>query len=163
MDGVGFRQSGRAAPDRRGFIPPSRSRARSRRHSALLVRLDRSLRALCTAVHQRSDVRIPALSDVRRRLDRPGLPPARKFHTRRGASRIGRGMSDFHPNARGGFLENTLEGLHSAMERALYAESAAEQKGALQGLDARVKVGGALAMVTAVALSTKLWIIGAVF
>jgi cobalt/nickel transport system permease protein len=72
-------------------------------------------------------------------------------------------MSDFHPNARGGFLENTLEGLHSAIERALYAENAAERNGTLQGLDARVKVAGALAMVAAVALSAKLWVIAAVF
>lgn len=71
-------------------------------------------------------------------------------------------MSDFHPSARGGFLENTLEGLHSAMERALYAETAAEQRGILQRLDARVKVAGLLAMVVAAALSTKLWLIGAI-
>jgi hypothetical protein len=31
-------------------------------------------------------------------------------------------MSDFHPNAKGGFIENTLEGLHFALQRALYAE-----------------------------------------
>ncbi|HMD48196.1 MAG TPA: CbiQ family ECF transporter T component, partial [Bryobacteraceae bacterium] len=72
-------------------------------------------------------------------------------------------MSDFHPNARGGFLENTLEGLHSAMERALYAESAAQRDGVLQRLDARVKVAGALSMLVAVALSMKLWVIGAIF
>ena len=71
-------------------------------------------------------------------------------------------MSDFHPSSRGGFLENTLEGLHSAMERALYAESAAERNGVLQRLDARVKVAGLLAMVIAGALSVKLWVIGTI-
>jgi cobalt/nickel transport system permease protein len=71
-------------------------------------------------------------------------------------------VSDFHPSTRGGFLENTLEGLHSAMERALYAESAAERNGVLQHLDARVKVAGLLAIVIACALSVKLWVIGAI-
>ena len=71
-------------------------------------------------------------------------------------------MSDFHPSTRGGFLENTLEGLHSAMERALYAETAAGRNGVLQPLDARVKVASLLAMVIAAALSAKLWVIAAI-
>ncbi len=71
-------------------------------------------------------------------------------------------MSDFHPNAKGGFLENTLEGLHFALERAMYAEASAARTGLLQRLDPRVKVAGILALVVAVALATKLWLIAAI-
>lgn len=72
-------------------------------------------------------------------------------------------MSDIHPRSRGGFVQNTLEGLHSAMERALYAESSAARAGMLQRLDPRVKVAGMLALVVGVALSAKLWLIAAIF
>jgi cobalt ECF transporter T component CbiQ len=71
-------------------------------------------------------------------------------------------MSDFHPNSKGGFVENTLEGLHFAMQRMLYAENAASRVGMLQRIDPRVKVAGLFAMVVSVALSTKLWLIGAI-
>ena len=71
-------------------------------------------------------------------------------------------MSDFHPNAKGGFLENTLEGLHFALSRALYAEASAARTGFLQRLDPRVKVAGFFALVVAVALATKLWLIAAI-
>lgn len=70
-------------------------------------------------------------------------------------------MSDFHPNARGGFVENTLEGLHAAMDRILYAEASASRTGVLQRLDPRVKVAGLFAMVVSVALAAKLWLIAA--
>jgi cobalt ECF transporter T component CbiQ len=72
-------------------------------------------------------------------------------------------MSDFHPNAKGGFVENTLEGLRFAMQRMLYAEASAESVGVLQRLDPRVKVAGVLAMVVSVALAAKLWPIAVVF
>ena len=71
-------------------------------------------------------------------------------------------MSDVHPHARGGFIEHTLEGLHRAMERAMYAESAASRNGLLQRLDARVKVAGLFSLIVAVALAAKLWLIAAV-
>jgi cobalt/nickel transport system permease protein len=71
-------------------------------------------------------------------------------------------MSDFHPHKRGGFIEHTLEGLHQAMERAMYAESAASRNGLLQRLDARVKVAGLFSLIVAVALAVKLWLIAAV-
>jgi cobalt/nickel transport system permease protein len=71
-------------------------------------------------------------------------------------------MSDFHPNAKGGFIENTLEGLHFALERAMYAESNASRAGVLQRLDPRVKVAGFFAMVVSVALVTKLWLIAGI-
>ena len=44
-------------------------------------------------------------------------------------------MSDIHPRRRGGFIEHTLEGLRSAMERAIYAEASASRTGVLQRLD----------------------------
>jgi cobalt/nickel transport system permease protein len=72
-------------------------------------------------------------------------------------------MSDFHPNARGGFIENTLEGLRSAMQRMLYAEVSAEGAGVMQRLDPRVKVAGVLALVVSMALAAKLWLIAIVF
>jgi len=43
-------------------------------------------------------------------------------------------MSDVHVRKRGAFIEHTLNGLHSAMERALYAETAASRRGLLQVL-----------------------------
>jgi cobalt ECF transporter T component CbiQ len=71
-------------------------------------------------------------------------------------------MSDFHPNAKGGFIENTLEGLHFALQRALYAEASASRAGVLQRLDPRVKVAGLFAMVVSVALAAKLWLIAGI-
>lgn len=71
-------------------------------------------------------------------------------------------MSDVHVRKRGGFIEHTLEGLHSAMERALYAETAASRRGLLQGLDPRVKLAGLVSLVVSVALAAKLWLIVAV-
>jgi cobalt ECF transporter T component CbiQ len=71
-------------------------------------------------------------------------------------------MSDFHPAAKGGFIENTLEGLHFALQRALYAEVSAARTGLLQRLDPRVKVAGLFAMVVSVALAAKLWAIAAI-
>ncbi len=71
-------------------------------------------------------------------------------------------MSGVHPHKRRGLIENTLEGLHAAMERALYAEASASRGGLLQRLDPRVKVAGLLSLVVAVALATKLWLIAAV-
>jgi len=71
-------------------------------------------------------------------------------------------MSDVHVRKRGGFIEHTLEGLHAAMERALYAETVASRRGLLQQLDPRVKVAGLLSLVVAVALAAKLWLIGAI-
>ena len=71
-------------------------------------------------------------------------------------------MSDIHPHKRGGFIENTLAGLQSALERALYAESAASRTGLLQRVDPRVKVAGLFALIVSVALASKLWPILAV-
>jgi len=71
-------------------------------------------------------------------------------------------MSDIHPRRRGGFIEHTLEGLRSAMERAIYAEASASRTGVLQRLDPRVKVAGILALIVSVALAAKLWLIAAV-
>jgi len=71
-------------------------------------------------------------------------------------------MSDIHARRRGGFLENTLEGLRLAMERALYAETSASRSGLLQGVDPRVKTAGLLALVISVALAARLWTIAAV-
>jgi len=61
------------------------------------------------------------------------------------------------------FLERTLAGFLEAVEQALEAEDLAHARGLLQGLDPRVKVLGLLALIVAVAMSHKLWVIGAVF
>jgi len=61
------------------------------------------------------------------------------------------------------FLERTLESFVNALERALYADELAQADGLLQRLDPRVKVIGVLALVIAVAVAHKLWVIGAVF
>jgi cobalt/nickel transport system permease protein len=67
-----------------------------------------------------------------------------------------------HRRRRGGFIENTIEGLYWAMDRALYAESAANAGGLLQRLDARVKVAGLFALLLASALSVRLWVIASI-
>ncbi len=61
------------------------------------------------------------------------------------------------------FLEHTLHGLYTAMDRALYAEKSASAGGLLQRLDPRVKVGGVCALIAAVALASKLWVLAAIF
>jgi cobalt ECF transporter T component CbiQ len=61
-----------------------------------------------------------------------------------------------------GVIEHTIDGLRSAMERALYAESTAEGGGLLQRLDPRVKVIGLLSLVVAAALSKSLTVIAAI-
>jgi cobalt/nickel transport system permease protein len=73
-------------------------------------------------------------------------------------------MSDLHihQNPRGNFIEHTIEGLHAALARAMYAETLAGRSGLLQGLDPRVKVAGLLALILATALSLKLWVIAAI-
>ena len=64
---------------------------------------------------------------------------------------------------RGGFVERTIEGLYQAAQRALDAENSASGGGLLQGLDARVKVAGLLALIVAASLETRLWAMAAVF
>src|ERR1700742_1810166 len=124
--------------------------------------MDRAVRALCAALHSGRGVRVSALGDVRRRVDCRGFPFVGQLHAQRHACGAGLRMSDFHPNAKGGFIENTLEGLHYALQRALYAETSASRAGVLQRLDPRVKVAGLFALVVTVALVTKLWLIAAI-
>ena len=64
--------------------------------------------------------------------------------------------------SRAGVIEHTIDGLRSAMERALYADSVAERGGLLQQLDPRVKVLGLLALIVAAALSRRLSVIAAI-
>jgi cobalt/nickel transport system permease protein len=56
-------------------------------------------------------------------------------------------------------LENILRALSETLERALFAEEICRNSGLLQGLDARVKVIGTLALLIAVNLSRNLWVI----
>ena len=67
-----------------------------------------------------------------------------------------------HQRARGNFAENTIEGLHAAIARAMYADTAAGKAGLLQRLDPRVKLAGLLALILATALSARLWVIAAI-
>jgi len=64
--------------------------------------------------------------------------------------------------SRARFIEHTIDGLRSAMERALYAESLAEGGGLLQRLDPRVKVVGLLSLIVAVALARQMAVIAAI-
>jgi cobalt ECF transporter T component CbiQ len=68
-------------------------------------------------------------------------------------------VSGYH---RGGFFERNINGLYAAMERALYAETAAESGGLLQTIDARVKVAGLFALIVACAMATRLWTIAGI-
>jgi cobalt ECF transporter T component CbiQ len=63
---------------------------------------------------------------------------------------------------RRGFLDATLAGATKVRREALLGEEAAERPGVLQGLDARVKLAGALALVLAVALVHSALVLAAV-
>jgi cobalt/nickel transport system permease protein len=67
-----------------------------------------------------------------------------------------------HARGRRGFIEQTIDGLHYAMERAMYADRSASGRGALQQLDPRVKVAGLAALILASAMAAKLWVVAAV-
>lgn len=67
-----------------------------------------------------------------------------------------------HGRRRGGFIENTIEGLHAAMERAFSAEDTAGSRGLLQQLDPRVKVVGLLALIIGAAASARLSVLAAI-
>jgi cobalt/nickel transport system permease protein len=72
-------------------------------------------------------------------------------------------MSGFHRHRKGGLIENTIEGLYLAMERALHSENSANSGGLLQRLDPRVKVAGLFSLILAATLATRLWVIAAIF
>src|SRR6476646_2179706 len=107
--------------------------------------MDSAVRPLCPALRPQRRLRLPALGDVRR-----------------GDGDVDRGRSEpvHSPRrqhmSRAGVIEHTIDGLRSAMERALYADSVAERGGLLQQLDPRVKVLGLLALIVAAALSRRL-------
>jgi cobalt/nickel transport system permease protein len=61
------------------------------------------------------------------------------------------------------FLDRSLAVFLAAMEHALSAEELATANGLLQRLDPRTKVVGIFALIIAVAVAHKLWVIGAVF
>jgi cobalt/nickel transport system permease protein len=63
---------------------------------------------------------------------------------------------------RRGFIEDTIEALHGAMERSMYAETTAGAEGILQRVDPRVKVAGLFSLVLAVALETRVWAIASI-
>lgn len=67
-----------------------------------------------------------------------------------------------HQRSRGNFVEHTIEGLHAAIARAMYADTLAGGAGLLQRLDPRVKLAGLLALILATALSARLWVIAAI-
>jgi cobalt/nickel transport system permease protein len=67
-----------------------------------------------------------------------------------------------HGRGRGGFIEHTIQGLHAAMEQALYAEHSANAGGLLQRLDPRVKVAALSAFILVSAVTAKLWVVATV-
>jgi cobalt/nickel transport system permease protein len=67
-----------------------------------------------------------------------------------------------HGRGKGGFIEHTIQGLHAAMDRALYAEHSAGSGGLLQRLDPRVKVAALAAFILVSAATGKLWVVAAV-
>jgi cobalt/nickel transport system permease protein len=56
-------------------------------------------------------------------------------------------------------IERTTERMVTALERAFYAEELARANGLLQGMDARVKTVGILALVIAAAVAHRLWVL----
>lgn len=75
-------------------------------------------------------------------------------------------MSGAHSHGgRGGFIENTISGLHAAMDRALSADlyaDASNSRNLLQRLDPRVKVAGLALWILAATLASRLWVIAAI-
>ena len=65
--------------------------------------------------------------------------------------------------SRSDFLGSTLKSLSRALGRALMSEQTARQPGAMQSLDPRVRLGGVLALVIAVALAQKITVVLALF
>jgi len=63
----------------------------------------------------------------------------------------------------GSYIERTIASLIAASERAAIAEQVAFSKGALQRVDARVKVAGLFALIIVVAASRRLGVIAALF
>jgi cobalt/nickel transport system permease protein len=68
----------------------------------------------------------------------------------------------YHGRVRGGFIEHTIQGLHAAMDRALYAEHSASAAGLLQRLDPRVKVAALFTLILVSAVTGKLRVVAAV-
>ena len=68
-------------------------------------------------------------------------------------------MSGTHQRSRGNFVENTVQGLFLALERAVYAEDLAGTAGLLQRIDPRVKLTGVLALIVAATLAANLRVI----
>jgi len=68
-------------------------------------------------------------------------------------------MSGIHQKPRGNFLENTVNGLLTAMERAVYADDAISRGGLLQSIDPRVKLAGMVVLIATVNLSGRLSVI----
>ena len=68
-------------------------------------------------------------------------------------------MSGIHQKPRGNFLENTVNGLLTAMERAVYADDAISRGGLLQSIDPRVKLAGMVVLIATVNLSGWLSVI----
>jgi hypothetical protein len=68
----------------------------------------------------------------------------------------------YHGRSRGGFIEQTVDGLHAVLEGALYADHAASGQGFLQRLDPRVKVLGLTALISISATAARLWVVAAV-
>jgi cobalt/nickel transport system permease protein len=60
-------------------------------------------------------------------------------------------------------LEDALHSITETLERALFAEEISLRPGQLQGVDARVKVLGVLALLIGVSLSRSLWVILALY
>ena len=65
--------------------------------------------------------------------------------------------------SRSDFFGSTLKSLSRALGRALMSEQTARQPGIMQSLDPRVRLGGVLALVIAVALAQKITVVLALF
>ena len=71
-------------------------------------------------------------------------------------------MNWLRARRRGGFIEQTIDALHAAMESAMYAENTARASGFLQRMDPRVKVAGLFAFILVAARETRLWKMAAI-
>ena len=67
-----------------------------------------------------------------------------------------------HGKRRGNFIQRTIDSLAETLERSLYAEQFAEERGILQRLDPRVKLVAVLGLIICSAASRNLPVVGAI-
>src|SRR5580698_3652367 len=157
MGRLGFFEPCHPATDRGRFPSTTSAGACAQGTGAVVPGVDRTVFPLRSSLHSERDLWIFPLRDVWRRPDHSGVRLDGPVHARTRAM-----TGHHHGRGRGGFIEHTIQGLHAAMEQALYAEHSANAGGLLQRLDPRVKVAALSAFILVSAVTAKLWVVATV-